>query len=39
MSTFVDTSALLAVLDGDDQNHGRAKAAWGVTPQRRTSGR
>jgi len=28
MSTFVDTSALLAVLDADDQNHSAAKTAW-----------
>jgi len=28
MSIFVDTSALFAVLDGDDQNHDRAKATW-----------
>ena len=28
MRAFVDTSALLAVLDADDQNHGRAKIAW-----------
>ncbi len=25
---FVDTSALLAVLDADDRNHPRAKEAW-----------
>ena len=28
MSTFVDTSAFLAVLDADDQNHLPARAAW-----------
>lgn len=28
MSTFVDTSAILAVLDGDDVQHGRAKRTW-----------
>ena len=28
MSTFVDTSALLAVLDADDQHHPAAKHAW-----------
>ncbi|MCK6480075.1 MAG: PIN domain-containing protein [Planctomycetes bacterium] len=28
MSVFVDTSALLAVLDADDRHHGKAKAAW-----------
>lgn len=28
MSTFVDTSALFAILDADDQNHERAKQAW-----------
>lgn len=28
MSTFVDTSALLAVLDADDQNHTAATAVW-----------
>ena len=28
MRTFVDSSALLAVLDGDDQNHSSAAAAW-----------
>jgi len=28
MSTFVDTSALLAVLDADDANHGSAKVEW-----------
>ena len=29
MSTFVDTSALLAVLDADDAQHARAARAWG----------
>jgi predicted nucleic acid-binding protein len=28
MSVYVDTSALLAVLDADDQQHARAAAAW-----------
>jgi len=28
MSVFVDTSALFAVLDADDQNHEHAKQAW-----------
>lgn len=28
MSTFVDTSALLAVLDADDAQHARATRAW-----------
>lgn len=28
MTIFVDTSALLAVLDADDQNHALAKDAW-----------
>jgi len=28
MSVFADTSALFAVLDADDQNHGRARQAW-----------
>jgi predicted nucleic acid-binding protein len=28
MSVFVDTSALFAMLDADDQNHQRAKQAW-----------
>ena len=28
MSTFVDTSALLAVLDADDTHHARAERAW-----------
>ncbi len=28
MSIFVDTSALLAVLDADDANHARAKSVW-----------
>ena len=28
MSTFIDTSALLAVLDADDLNHPAAKGAW-----------
>jgi len=30
MTIFVDTSALLAVLDSDDQNHASAKEAWEV---------
>ena len=28
MSVFLDTSALLAVLDADDQFHARARKAW-----------
>jgi uncharacterized protein len=28
MRIFVDTSAFYALLDGDDQNHPRAKTAW-----------
>jgi len=28
MSTFVDTSAFLAVLDASDTNHGRARRRW-----------
>jgi len=28
VSTFVDTSALFAVLDSNDQDHGRAKRTW-----------
>jgi len=28
MTTFVDTSALLAVLDADDQNHSPANQTW-----------
>lgn len=28
MSVFVDTSAFLAVLDADDQQHERARRAW-----------
>ena len=28
MSIFVDTSALYAILDADDQNHERAKRLW-----------
>ena len=28
MTTFVDTSGLLAVLDGDDAGHARAARAW-----------
>jgi len=28
VSVFVDTSAFLAVLDADDEVHGRAKAIW-----------
>jgi predicted nucleic acid-binding protein len=28
MNVFVDTSALLAVLDADDQNHAAAKMSW-----------
>jgi uncharacterized protein len=29
MRVFVDTSALLAVLDGDDRNHELARSMWG----------
>lgn len=29
MTTFVDTSAFLAVLDADDLHHKRAKKVWG----------
>src|SRR4030042_5108418 len=29
MNFFVDTSALLAVLDADDANHAAAKSLWG----------
>lgn len=29
MSLYVDTSAFLAVLDGDDLNHRRARPKWG----------
>ena len=28
MSVFVDTSALYAILNADDQNHEQAKRAW-----------
>lgn len=28
MTVYVDTSAFLAVLDADDQNHGRAREVW-----------
>jgi predicted nucleic acid-binding protein len=28
MRVYVDTSALLAIMDADDQNHARASAAW-----------
>ena len=29
MRIFIDTSALYALLDGDDNNHAKAKKAWG----------
>jgi predicted nucleic acid-binding protein len=29
MSIYIDTSALLAILDADDINHSRAKKHWG----------
>lgn len=28
MSTYIDTSAFLAVLDADDTHHGQAKTVW-----------
>ncbi len=28
MNMFIDTSALLAILDADDQNHAQAKVLW-----------
>lgn len=28
MKVFVDTSAFLSILDGDDKNHRKAKASW-----------
>lgn len=37
MSLFVDTSALLALLDADDPEHERAKTAWDEFAEERTS--
>ena len=36
MTCFVDTSALYAVLDADDQNHSRAGAQWAALLGERT---
>ena len=36
MNCFVDTSAFLAVLGKDDENHARAKSAWGELLEQRT---
>ena len=35
MNCFVDTSAFLAVLGKDDENHARARAAWGALLEQR----
>ncbi len=34
MRIFIDTSALYALLDGDDNNHAKAKKAWGEIRRR-----
>ena len=36
MNCFVDTSAFLAVLGKDDENHARARSAWGELLEQRT---
>ena len=35
MSVYVDTSALYAMLDGDDANHAQARVTWIELPARR----
>lgn len=37
MNCFVDTSAFLAVLGKDDENHARARTAWGDLLEERTT--